>query len=199
MRYDMTRRPYRGGSLFPEMVPLRSMMDRLLENAFMPATWGEGQAGEGSRLGGFGMDIEEDENAYYVRCHLPGVNPDDVNVQFHDNVLTISGEMRRETPEGRRQVFRETGHGQFQRQITLGAPIDADRAEAAYEHGVLEIKLPKSEAVRPRAIPVRGAGGATSQRAGAQAAGQSATGSSAASSGTTGGTRRRSTSRSGQG
>src|SRR5919199_6481253 len=153
----ITRRPYRGGSMFPEMVPLRAMMDRLVENALMPTTWGEGRMGEGGRVGGFGMDVEEDDNAYYIRCHLPGVSPDDVNIQFHDNVLTISGEVRRETPEGRRQVFRESSHGQFQRQVTLGAPVDAEHAEASYEHGVLEIKLPKSQAVRPRTIPIRGA------------------------------------------
>jgi len=44
---DITRRPYRSGNLFPEMVPLRAMMDRLLENALTPTNWAEGRLGEG--------------------------------------------------------------------------------------------------------------------------------------------------------
>lgn len=159
MPYDITRRPF-GSDPFREMVPLRTMMDRLLENAFAPLALGESGMGA---AGSFGMDVEEDDDNFYISCQLPGVDPNDVNIQVHDNVITISGETHRRTPEGRRSVMQETSYGRFQRQISLSSPVDAAKAEANYQDGVLEIKVPKTEASKPRTIQVRGAGGQARQ------------------------------------
>lgn len=147
------------GSLPREMVPLRSMMDRLLEHAMMPASLASGAMGtQDSGLAGFGMDVDEDDASYYVSCHLPGVKPEDVNITFQDGVLTISGETRRQTREGRRPLHQEVSYGRFQRQISLPGAIDPAKAEAQYHDGILEVTLPKSEASRPRTIQVRSGG-----------------------------------------
>jgi HSP20 family protein len=144
---------------FREMVPLRSVMDRLFESAFMPNFF-EGQFGSGAR--GFGMDVDEDDDHVYVSCHLPGIDPNDVQIQVHDNVLSISGETKRRTPEGRRSVMQETSYGRFERRVALSSPVDADKAMADYRDGILEIRLPKSEASKPRTIQIRGGSGASS-------------------------------------
>lgn len=156
-RYEMM--PGRGTSdRYGDMVPLRSVMDRLFESAFAPALLaGRGEGG----FGGFGIDVEEDDDAYYVSCQLPGVNPDDVELNVHENVISISGEMRREAREGRRQVMRESQHGRFERHVSLATPVDAQKTEATFKDGVLEITLPKTEASKPRKIEISTAGGSS--------------------------------------
>jgi len=163
MPYEIRRR---GDDPFREMVPLRSVMDRLFESAFMPNFFGEGQFAGGAR--GFGMDVDEDEDHVYVSCQLPGINPDDVQIQVHDNVLSISGETKRRSSEGRRSVMQETAYGRFERRVALTSPVDADKAAADYRDGILEIRLPKSEASKPRTIQIRGASG-TSTASGSSA------------------------------
>jgi HSP20 family protein len=102
-RLELIPRSGRGGR-YGEMVPLRALMDRLLESAFAPPML---SGGDGSP-DGFGVDVEEDDDAYYVSCPLPGVNPDDVELSVHENTISISGELRRRGPEGRRPVMRES-------------------------------------------------------------------------------------------
>jgi len=139
-----------------EMVPLREMMDRLLESAFTPAFWEWGPRPSGVGRGLLQMDVTEDEQNYYVHALLPGADPNTLNVSVQDNMVTIRGETK---PwwhqEGQRWLCQEIGHGRFERQFTLAAPVDADRAEARYRDGIVEIKLPKAETVRTKTIKVR--------------------------------------------
>jgi HSP20 family protein len=158
MPEEITRRRM-SGDLEREYIPLRALMDRMMENAFMPmsrSSWGAGE-GRGDFMGGPSMDVDEDENAYHVRCHLPGVKPEEVTIRLHEGVLTISGETRRETKEGRRPVHQELQYGRFERQLSLPGAVDVNKVEAEYHDGILEISLPKSESSRPRTIQVKGA------------------------------------------
>jgi HSP20 family protein len=153
MALELMRRPWAGTSLARdlarEFVPLREMMDRLFESAFTPSFWAD------TWTGSFAMDVYEDDNAYYVHCLLPGIDPNQVSISAQDNVLTIRGERQRTVPEGARPVFQEIGYGTFQKQVALPAPVDADKAEASYHDGILSITLPKAEAVRPKTIKVK--------------------------------------------
>ena len=150
MALDITRRRPLAADLAREVVPLRTMMDRLFENAFMPSFIGDSRAG-----GWFGADVDEDDNAYYVSCQLPGIDPKDVNISAQGHVLTISGETERTAPEGRRSLSQETSYGRFERQFGFDTPVEADKAEASYRDGVLEIKLPKAETHKPRSIQIK--------------------------------------------
>ena len=152
MAMELVRRPWAGaagGDLMRDYVPLRTMVDRLFESAFTPALWGNGVRG------GFGMDVYETDDAYTIHCLLPGVDPSKVAVTVQDHVLTVSGESTRPAPENARPLFQEIGFGQFRRQVTLDAPVDAGKAEADYHDGILRITLPKAEAARPKSIQVR--------------------------------------------
>lgn len=108
------------------------------------------------------VDVEENDDAYLLSVDLPGVKKDDVRVDLADDVLTISGERKREEEQKDRDgVHRyERMYGKFQRRFTLPSTIDVDKVEANMEDGVLRIALPKSESAKPRAIQVQsGKGG----------------------------------------
>jgi HSP20 family protein len=94
-----------------------------------------------------------------VRADLPGLERDDVNVEVtDDNALTISGERRQEAVEDREGYYRsERSYGRFFRSIPLPEGVDADRVEASFKNGVLEVTLPapKREERRGRKVNVR--------------------------------------------
>ncbi len=139
-----------------EMLSLRETMDRLLEESF-----GRPGAPTTPGMGRVPLDVRETADEYVIEAAVPGVRPEDVQIQAMGNTLTISGEVK-EAPEERRQgqwLVRERRTGRFARTVTLPGPVAADRAEATFEHGVLTVHLPKAEEAKAKAIPIRtGAG-----------------------------------------
>lgn len=104
------------------------------------------------------MDVIENENDLTVRLDLPGLKPDDVKVEIEDNVLTVSGEMGDTVEkEGDRYHYRERRYGTFQRSIRLPNTLDADKINATFENGVLNITLPKQPQAKPKQIEVKAA------------------------------------------
>jgi HSP20 family protein len=136
--------PYRGAPT------LREAMDRLLQDSYVrPA----GRSAGGS----FPLDVAETQDGFLVRASLPGVKPEDVHITVHGDRLTIRGETREEPEQrGQRWLVREHRAGVLQRSIALPAPVDAQQAEARFDHGMLVVTLPKAESARPRRIPVGG-------------------------------------------
>lgn len=112
-----------------------------------------------SEFGGSGyglpIDVEENEEGYTVRADLPGVDRDDIKVNIHDDVLSISAETAAENSEDSvRAVIRERRFGKFSRSLRFPVPVDGEAIAAAFDNGVLSIALPKAEHVKPRQIPV---------------------------------------------
>ena len=148
---------------FSDALTLRQAMDRLLEDSFVrPAGAGTVGAASGGQAGAAGVpvDVADTDEAFEVRATLPGVRPEDVQITVHNDTLLIRGHSRHEDEhragDGRRWLVREDRSQSFQRAIGLPLPVDPDRAEARFEHGVLLLTLPKSEAARPRQIQIRG-------------------------------------------
>jgi HSP20 family protein len=136
---------------FREAVSLNDAMNALLRESFIRPSSVPGQPGPGL----LPLDVAEDENEFVVRASLPGVRPDDVQITVHGDTLTIQGESRTdEEKKGRRWHLRERRVGQFQRSLSLATPVDSDKAQASFEHGVLTLTLPKSEQARPRQIKI---------------------------------------------
>ena len=111
------------------------------------------------------LDIAETENEFIVKASLPGVRPEDVQITAHGDTLTIRGEIKAE--EEKKDVhyhLRERRFGQFQRTVTLSTPIDADKAQAQFENGVLTLTLPKAEEAKPKQIKIKVAIGNGSEK-----------------------------------
>ncbi len=134
---------------FREMLAIRNTMERLLDSAvtgtstLQPATLG------------LALDIAENENEYVVKASLPGIDLNDLEITYSNNTLTIKGEVREEQElEQARYHLRERSYGSFARSITLPAGVESDKIEANYEAGVLTLRLPKAEEIKPKKIAV---------------------------------------------
>ncbi|UCH60054.1 MAG: Hsp20/alpha crystallin family protein [Anaerolineales bacterium] len=136
---------------FREMMSLRSMMDRLFDDAFFRTRWDwEPESGQLS------LDVSESEGEYTVKASIPGINPNDLDITFTGKTLTIKGEYKEEeTKEGVQYHVRERRYGSFSRSVTLPTTVESDNIEARYEAGVLTLRLPKTEEVKPKRISVR--------------------------------------------
>ena len=138
---------------FREMQSMRQMMDRFFDEPFFEAPRLCAQRFEGFPLA---LDVIEDDEAYVVKASIPGVEPDQIEVTLTDNVLTIKGETQAEKDvEEKNYHLRERRYGSFMRSVTLPMTVDADKVEATHEHGVLNLRLPKAEAVKPKRIAVK--------------------------------------------
>ena len=122
------------------------------------------------------MEVFQRGNEMVVRADLPGISPDDVQIEVEDGVLTISGERRNNNEDRQEGFYRsERSYGAFARSIALPEGVDEDQVNAHYEHGVLEVTvpLPQQQRQRGRRVQIQsGAGAGSSQRVG-QSAGQS--------------------------
>lgn len=99
------------------------------------------------------IETRETDTEYLVRCELPGFRPDEVDVQLTADVLTIRA--RTAPPAGGADGAWPRREQQVQQAIRFERPIDADQVQAELSHGVLHLRLPKSQAARPRRIDVR--------------------------------------------
>ncbi len=144
----LTRRP----SPFGELMTLRQAMDRLFDDTmFRPFA---GVAGtEYARLP---LDVRTTPDALLVEASLPGVKPEDVEITVESGTLTIKAEESAEsaTDEGG-WLVREISRGSVMRTVTLPTGLEADKAEATFEHGLLKLCIPKAERVKPKQIRIQ--------------------------------------------
>jgi len=102
------------------------------------------------------VDISESEGEYLIKAELPEVKKEDVKVTVENGVLTLQGERRQEKEEKGKKFHRvERSYGSFIRSFTLPESVDESMVKAEYKDGVLNLHLPKSERVKPKAIDVK--------------------------------------------
>lgn len=102
------------------------------------------------------VDLAETEEQFEVKAELPGVKPEDLQVEVVQGELTLRGQRKREEEEqGKtwRRIERE--HGEFERRIALPTEVDPRRVEAHFANGVLTVTLPKTAATPTRQVPVK--------------------------------------------
>jgi HSP20 family protein len=101
------------------------------------------------------MDLVETEHDLVLRADLPGMTEDDVEIEVKDNVLSLSGERRSDNEEKGEGFHRvERSFGRFQRSLTLPRGVDAEKVNAQFENGVLEVRIPKPEEAKPTRVQI---------------------------------------------
>jgi HSP20 family protein len=134
-----------------EMVTLREAMDRLFDDAFMrPSTL------TGGNWQAPAVDMYQTDDEIIIKAALPGIKADEVQISVTGEVLTLKGEVEQEE-ETKEKAYhiREQRWGAFERTIMLPTDVVADQAQADFEDGILTIRLPKAEEVRPKTITVK--------------------------------------------
>ena len=133
---------------FRDMLSMRRAMDRIFDRALEPS-WSE------APMWDLALDVVENKDDFLVKASLPGINPDDLEITYTDNVLTIKGETKEDNNVKDEQYhLRERRYGMFSRSISLPNQVKADAIQASYDAGVLTLKLPKIEAVKPKRISI---------------------------------------------
>ncbi|MEU1081007.1 Hsp20/alpha crystallin family protein [Streptomyces sp. NPDC005908] len=125
--------------------PFREI-DRLTQQVFGPVT----------RASAMPMDAYRAGDDFVVHFDIPGIDPETIELDVEHNVLNVRAERRSPAPEGAETVVAERPTGTFTRQLFLGDTLDTERIDAAYDAGVLTLRIPVAEAAKPRRIRITG-------------------------------------------
>lgn len=138
---------------------LRQQIEDLLEDFS-----GGGRRPQGGRGAGgdqpqhLTLNIVDSDGAFVITAPLPGLGPEEIDISVRGQSLAIRAHQKQAGGERPNFVRREWGIGPYQRTVELGGPVDADRAEASFRHGVVTITLPKSDPNKTRVIPLQDEG-----------------------------------------
>src|SRR5436190_23614385 len=141
-----------------ELNTLQSEMNRLFNTLFDAPVPGDG--GGAARRWIPAMDLVETDEDFVLRADLPGLSESDVNIELEDAVLTVSGERKSEHEERKEGYYRvERASGAFSRSLTLPEGVNPEGIKASFDRGVLEVRIPKPEARKPRKVEISVAAG----------------------------------------
>ena len=136
---------------FRDITSLRDEMNRLFSR-----TVGDGVSSGSAWTPA--VDIFDTDDAIVLKAELPGLATGDIDIEIDDNVLTLKGERRfQETVDEGRFYRLERAYGHFQRSVTLPQGVKADEISADFDNGVLTVRVPKADEVKPRKISIAAA------------------------------------------
>jgi HSP20 family protein len=145
-------RPF-GGSMgrWGNVSDIQGEVNHLFDNFFGRPTG----AGTANRSWAPVVDLYETKDDLVLTVEVPGVRDKDVTVSITGDLLTIKGERRFEHDVNEQQLLHvERTYGKFERLVQLPIPVQADKVKASYRDGVLEVRLPKTEEIKPKEIKV---------------------------------------------
>jgi HSP20 family protein len=129
---------------------IQNEVNRLFDNFF-----GRPSPATGGRIWAPPVDLYETSDDLVLTLEVPGVRDKDVSVSITGDLLSVKGERRFEHDAKEQQFLHlERVYGKFERLVQLPIPVQADKVKASYRDGVLEIRLPKADAVKPKEIKV---------------------------------------------
>jgi HSP20 family protein len=97
------------------------------------------------------VDVRDEDEAYVLTAFVPGLTAEELNIQILDDTLSLEGEYKQDENQ---YLLSELPSGAFRRTLRLPTELDADKAEATIDNGVLTLRLPKAESARPKVIKV---------------------------------------------
>lgn len=132
--------------------PADAAFDDLLRGFFMRPVRFEGQQDIQIKL-----DVNEDDNAYTIHAEIPGAKKEDIHVSIDGSQVAISAEVKNEkgVKEGEKVLRSERYYGKVSRVFVLDQDVDEAAAEAKYNNGILELRLPKRTSVKSRSITIQ--------------------------------------------
>lgn len=141
----------RRASPLGELLSLRQAMDRLFDDSYVrPRGWFTT-----TDTAAFPLDVTSDADALVLEAALPGIRPDDVEITVEDGTLAIRAESRSERSTGEGETLvQEIHRGSVSRVVTLPSGLEPDKAQATFENGMLTLRIPRAEAVKPRQIRI---------------------------------------------
>ncbi|MBM4423345.1 MAG: Hsp20/alpha crystallin family protein [Chloroflexi bacterium] len=131
-----------------DFLTIRDLMERMFEESFGPT---RDYASDEFRLP---IDAYATDGEIIVQAGLPGVKPESVEISVEGDTLKISAELPAKL-ENVDYTFAERAHGRYSRTLMLNVPVESDKAEAQFDNGLLTLRLPKAEAVKPKQIKVK--------------------------------------------
>lgn len=134
-------------SPYRRMATLRDAMNRLFEDSIS-----ETNANEREMM--LAVDVQVEDEAYHITALVPGLAGDDLGIEILNNTITLRGEFRSTSKEDNKYLVSELPAGRFSRVITLPTALDPSKTEASIRNGVLNLRIPKAEAHRPKSIKV---------------------------------------------
>ncbi|NLG48913.1 MAG: Hsp20/alpha crystallin family protein [Chloroflexi bacterium] len=135
---------------FRDLMTLREAMDRLFEESFVRPgpRWHDSQAAAALPIDAYVTDED-----LVITATVPGLDPEDVEITIEGDTLTIKGEIKGPL-DNVNYLLQERAYGTFTRTLRLNLPVQADKAEATFENGVLTLVIPKQDEARPKTIKV---------------------------------------------
>jgi HSP20 family protein len=139
---------------FRDLGDIQSEVNRLFDNFFGRPTQQQGGTGM-ERVWAPAVDMHETKDDLVLTMEVPGVRDKDVAVSITGDLLSIKGERRFEHDVKEQQLLHvERAYGKFERLVQLPIPVQADKVKASYRDGILEVRLPKTEEIKPKEIKV---------------------------------------------
>lgn len=133
-----------------DLVSLREVMDRLVEESFVRPGW----INRRERMDRLPVDVYSTAEELVIIASVPGAEPEDVDISIEGDNLHIKVEYKPPL-ENVDYVFQERLYGTFERTLTLNIPVQTDKAEAVFEKGLLTLTVPKAEEIKPKIIKVK--------------------------------------------
>lgn len=138
---------------FSELMSLRQAMDRLFEDRFVRPSRAVSALGE---VAAPALDVYQTPTEIVVKAALPGLKPEDVNIDITGETLEIKGERKAEQEIKKDDyLYQERRYGAYSRSVVLPSGLKTDKAEATMEDGILTLTIPKVEEVKPKKISVK--------------------------------------------
>ncbi|MCF6157148.1 MAG: Hsp20/alpha crystallin family protein [wastewater metagenome] len=140
-------------SLLPTISSFQNEMNRMLDGFF------DGNPLDITMESGtwlLPVDFVETADKIIVKAEVPGIEPKEIDISIHDNILLIKGEKKDEKEEKGKNFYRmERRYGSFSRSIDLPASVDINKVTAECKNGILEISIQKKEEVKPKQITIK--------------------------------------------
>ena len=149
--------------LLNDFVALRDRVDRLVGETLnddpFRTVWSRASNG-GVIAQPMAIDVYTTDDQVVILAAVPGMRPEDLDLSVHENTVTISGKIADASDsaetKGATWYVHELWSGEVRRSVTMPFAVDAERAEAKFEDGILRITLPKAESAKPRKISIGG-------------------------------------------